>query len=95
MDQRFKQGIEALLGGGSIAFAGNKYRIRDKDTNPILTIRPSTMVGYLRHCKKVKGVFVINKKRILSYHGNSWIKKRYKQLRKSNRHDNKTETDGS
>lgn len=88
--------MEVLLNGGSIAFAGKNYRIRDKDSNPVMTIRYSTFIGYTRHCRKVKGVFVINKKKILSYHGKSWIKKRYKELRnKNSNNDSSNQETGS
>lgn len=82
MTDQFKKGMEAIIRGGSIANIGNgKYRVRDREARPVLSVRYSTFISYSRHCRKRGNVWVLNKKKILSYHGKSWVKKTYKVCR--------------
>lgn len=82
MTDRFKDAMKAILRGGSIAFLGSgKYRVRDVTATPVMTIGTGMYQDLIRHCRKKGNVWVINKKKILSYHGKSWVKKEYKKIR--------------
>lgn len=73
--------IQYMLAGCSIVGSGSSgYRLRSPDHSPILKINPRTWRQIRHLMRKGKyGLFLIDKRKVRSLHGNSWIKKNYKK----------------
>lgn len=74
-----KQLISNLLAGCSIYGHQRGFLLRGTENNFIYKINPRTyrqVKSYLR--KRKDGLFVIDKRRVRSEHGNTWIKQQYK-----------------
>lgn len=75
-----KQLISNLLAGCSIYGHQRGFLLRGTENNFMRKINPRTyrqVKGYLRKGKD--GLFVIDKRRVRSEHGNAWIKQEYKK----------------
>jgi len=77
MTQSQKDIIVHLLAGGSIA----SYRLRDRNNNPMMKVNPQTFYWLKSEVlrRMPGGFFIINKTKVRQLHGNSWIKKTYKE----------------
>ncbi len=77
-----KKIIEALLKGATIYNGfGSGIRLRDEAFNPLIKIHMRSW-GWMQReglVRKAKGLWVIDKRQVRTMHGNSFIKKKYKQ----------------
>lgn len=74
--------ILKLLQGHNITInSGQRYRVRDANHNPVQKLSPRTMRNIKHFLRQEKsGLLVIDKRKIRSLHGNSWVKQKYKEL---------------
>lgn len=73
--------IEKLLQGCTIGPAGGTFRLRDPEGRPILKVGCRT-VDYLMKwdlIRRGKGLLLIDKRKVRQLHGNSFIKRRYRE----------------
>lgn len=82
-----KKVMTTLLNGGCITFG---YRVLDHNKNPVARIREKTFKGFKKLLRKSGNVYLLNKKKVRSEHGNSFINKQYKKLLNGTR-SNKSE----
>jgi hypothetical protein len=63
----------------------DKYSVREKDFKLVHRIGVKSIPFIFDYCREVRRfkttVYEINKKKVLSLNGNSWIKKEYKKIR--------------
>lgn len=82
MTELFKQAMIILFHGGSITpVGGGKYRICDPARNSKATVGFNTYKKMKSHCKRKGMMWVIDKRLILSYRRNHWVKKSYIEIR--------------
>lgn len=81
-----KKILECLIMGGHVVkVIAGKYTARDHKGNPIARGGDRTMYQVFKYCRKVKKIgsviWILDKRKVLSLSGNSWIKKNYKAVR--------------
>ncbi len=72
-----KRMLKIMLSGGCVS-AG--YRLLDGSRNPVMKISASTFRKHKHLFRKSGIVYLINKTKVRQEHGNSFIKKQYKNL---------------
>ena len=76
-----KKIIHVLLSGGTIAPAGRSFRLRDIAGRPILNVT-GQQIWWLKKWELVrrkKGLFLLDRRTVRQLHGNSFIKRAYKE----------------
>lgn len=63
-----------------------KYSVREKDFKLVHRILEKNTPAIFEYCREVKQgkvkKWIINRKKVLSLHGGSWLKKTYKRIRR-------------
>lgn len=72
--------VTKLLEGCTIASMGpGQVRLRDPQGAPVLKVNDRTFYWLRRNLlRKQKGIFLINKTKMRSFHGNGFVKRLYK-----------------
>lgn len=74
--------VEQLFAGAFITIQQTRYRLIDKQRNPLRAFNAKTYKGIKALLRINKGVLLIDLNKVRSLSGHTWVKKCYKSLKK-------------